>query len=58
MKWQYKVLTLNGDAKVDGKALNDLGAAGWELIAVYADEKNRFAYLKIQDGKPKRKVIL
>ena len=35
-KWEYKILQLEDNEKVDEKLLNKLGGEGWELVSVTA----------------------
>jgi hypothetical protein len=58
MKWKYKVIALSNDANTDAKELTSLGSIGWELIAVHGDEKERFAYLKLEAVEARRPVRL
>jgi hypothetical protein len=56
--WKYKVVALSDDAKASTKTLTDLGAAGWELVAVHGNGKGRFAYLKIEAEAPSVRIRL
>jgi hypothetical protein len=47
--WEYKHLTRDAAAPALAEAeLNELGAGGWELVAVLSDASGRHYYFKRQ----------
>jgi hypothetical protein len=46
-RWEYKILKVDpGGDEVLGIQLNNLGAAGWELVAVSVQFTSHFVWLK------------
>ena len=41
--WEYKVAEIRRDPKRSERALNALGASGWELVAVDGPDKKKKA---------------